>query len=189
LSDGAISYNYGVYDFGFCYGEMGQYYSWWDSSTSWNGDLDGLYCAGEGLKDGLHVYHVQCQDFAGNQMEMSKTIVFYIDTSGNYELTIHCMGTGTPTIILENGLDWQSFDDSTLQRYSAISRTCTYIRRHPNSSDGPVTTLLGWIIFACVTPALSACSQYFVRSAACIRYMRHLPAWPRQSSSAGLWNP
>jgi hypothetical protein len=34
--------------------------------------------------DGLYVYHVQCQDVAGNWMEHSKTIVFYVDTTGQY---------------------------------------------------------------------------------------------------------
>ncbi|MEM3609582.1 MAG: Ig-like domain-containing protein, partial [Candidatus Anstonellales archaeon] len=40
------------------------------------------------LKDGLKVYHVICVDLSGNWMDSSKTIVFYIDTTGNYELVI-----------------------------------------------------------------------------------------------------
>ncbi|MEM7827050.1 MAG: Ig-like domain-containing protein [Candidatus Aenigmatarchaeota archaeon] len=40
------------------------------------------------LRDGLYVYHIRCQDLSGNMMEDSKTVVFYIDTTGNYELVI-----------------------------------------------------------------------------------------------------
>jgi len=40
------------------------------------------------LTDGLKVYHVLCEDLAGNKMDSSKTIVFYIDTTGNFELVI-----------------------------------------------------------------------------------------------------
>ncbi|MCX6817786.1 MAG: VWA domain-containing protein [Candidatus Aenigmarchaeota archaeon] len=36
------------------------------------------------LADGLYVYHVQCRDFAGNIMDSSKTIVFYVNTDGQY---------------------------------------------------------------------------------------------------------
>jgi hypothetical protein len=42
----------------------------------------------ETLLDGMHVYHVMCEDLARNKMEHSKTIVFYIDTTGNYKLVI-----------------------------------------------------------------------------------------------------
>ena len=56
------------------------------------------------LLDGLHVYHVQCQDNAGNWMDSSKTIVFYIDTSGLFKLTIpdygHYWSTGWNTFFL-----------------------------------------------------------------------------------------
>ena len=40
------------------------------------------------LTDGLKVYHVMCEDLAGNMMDSSKTIVFYIDTTGNCEYVI-----------------------------------------------------------------------------------------------------
>jgi cysteine-rich repeat protein len=40
------------------------------------------------LTDGYKVYHVLCEDLAGNKMDSSKTIVFYIDTTGNYNLAI-----------------------------------------------------------------------------------------------------
>ena len=36
------------------------------------------------LEDGLYVYHVQCEDFAGNMMEHSKTLVFFVNTAGQY---------------------------------------------------------------------------------------------------------
>jgi cysteine-rich repeat protein len=39
---------------------------------------------GTPLADGLHVYHVQCEDMYGNVMEHSKTIVFYVNTAGDY---------------------------------------------------------------------------------------------------------
>ena len=88
FSDGATSEEYGVYDFGFCSGEGGEYYAWWNSEPSWNNELNGLYCTGEMLKDGLYVYHVQCEDFVGNSMDSSKTMVFYIDTSGSHAISI-----------------------------------------------------------------------------------------------------
>ncbi|MGC8812007.1 MAG: Ig-like domain-containing protein, partial [Candidatus Aenigmatarchaeota archaeon] len=56
------------------------------------------------LTDGLKVYHVICEDLSGNWMDHSKTIVFYIDTTGNYLLTIpdygHYWSTGWNTFFL-----------------------------------------------------------------------------------------
>lgn len=56
------------------------------------------------LEDGLKVYHVRCEDIVGNQMEQSKTVVFYIDTTGNYELVIpdygHYWSAGWNTFFL-----------------------------------------------------------------------------------------
>jgi hypothetical protein len=56
------------------------------------------------LTDGLKVYHVICEDLSENWMDSSKTIVFYIDTSGNYNLTIpdygHYWSTGWNTFWL-----------------------------------------------------------------------------------------
>ena len=36
------------------------------------------------LPDGAHVYHVQCEDTAGNMLDSSKTIVFFVHTEGQY---------------------------------------------------------------------------------------------------------
>jgi hypothetical protein len=56
------------------------------------------------LTDGLKVYHVICKDLAENYMDSSKTIVFYIDTTGNYELAIpdygHYWSVGWNTFFL-----------------------------------------------------------------------------------------
>ncbi len=56
------------------------------------------------LTDGLKVYHVMCEDMAGNKMDSSKTVVFYIDTSGSYNLSIpdygHYWSTGWNTFFL-----------------------------------------------------------------------------------------
>jgi len=56
------------------------------------------------LTDGLKVYHVMCEDLAGNKMDSSKTIVFYIDTTGNYNLVIpdygHYWSTGWNSFFL-----------------------------------------------------------------------------------------
>jgi hypothetical protein len=56
------------------------------------------------LTDGYKVYHVKCEDMMGNKMEHSKTIVFYIDTTGNYNLTIpdygHYWSVGWNTFFL-----------------------------------------------------------------------------------------
>ncbi|MCX6709672.1 MAG: myxococcus cysteine-rich repeat containing protein, partial [Candidatus Woesearchaeota archaeon] len=38
----------------------------------------------ETLEDGLYVYHVQCEDASGNWNEHSKTIVFSINTAGDW---------------------------------------------------------------------------------------------------------
>jgi hypothetical protein len=46
----------------------------------------------EALTDGLKVYHIQCEDMVGNKMEHSKTVVFYIDTTGSYQLVIPDFG-------------------------------------------------------------------------------------------------
>jgi hypothetical protein len=62
------------------------------------------------LTDGYKVYHVKCEDMVGNKMEHSKTIVFYIDTTGNFELAIpdygHYWSLGWNTFFLpEDMLD------------------------------------------------------------------------------------
>jgi hypothetical protein len=58
----------------------------------------------ETLLDGMHVYHVMCEDLAGNKLDSSKTIVFYIDTTGSYNLVIpdygHYWSTGWNTFFL-----------------------------------------------------------------------------------------
>jgi major membrane immunogen (membrane-anchored lipoprotein) len=85
------------------------YYGTEDNITSMvEMDPDGgklVHTVGLGvLTDGLKVYHVICVDLSGNWMDSSKTIVFYIDTSGNYALTIpdygHYWSTGWNTFWL-----------------------------------------------------------------------------------------
>ena len=44
---------------------------------------------------------------------------------GDYPMKITCKGTGEPTIILENGMDYPSWSSP---RFSKISRTCIYPR-------------------------------------------------------------
>ena len=58
---------------------------------------------------------------------------------GDYELEITCEGSGEPTIILENGLDYLSFPSP---RFSDLTRTCIYPRLGMSGGlDGPRTTL------------------------------------------------
>lgn len=45
-----------------------------------------------------------------------------------YELEITCEGTGEPTIILENGANYKSWDETSTARFSGITRTCRYLR-------------------------------------------------------------
>jgi len=56
------------------------------------------------LIDGLKVYHVMCEDLAGNKIDSSKTIVFYIDTTESYNLVIpdygHYWSTGWNSFFL-----------------------------------------------------------------------------------------
>ena len=46
----------------------------------------------------------------------------------DYELEIICEGTGEPTIILENGSNFKSWDETSTTRFSGITRTCRYLR-------------------------------------------------------------
>ena len=59
---------------------------------------------------------------------------------GDYPMTITCKGTGEPTIIMENGLDYPSWSSP---RFSKISRTCIYLRvgMGQEPAKGPRTTL------------------------------------------------
>ncbi len=59
---------------------------------------------------------------------------------GDYQMTITCKGTGEPTIILENGMDYISWSSP---RFSNISRTCIYPRVGMGGikANGPRTTL------------------------------------------------
>jgi hypothetical protein len=57
---------------------------------------------GGALADGLYVYHVQCEDEAGNWMEHSKTIVFYVNTAGEYCYTAD-LGLG------DSSTGWKTF--------------------------------------------------------------------------------
>ena len=59
---------------------------------------------------------------------------------GDYPMQITCKGTGEPTIILENGMDYISW---TSPRFSKISRTCIYPRvgMGLDPAKGPRTTL------------------------------------------------
>lgn len=58
---------------------------------------------------------------------------------GDYSLSLTCKGTGEPTIILENGLDYLSWKSAT---FSNISRTCYYARAGMGTEQakGPRTT-------------------------------------------------
>jgi parallel beta-helix repeat protein len=51
------------------------------------------------LADGLYVYHVQCNDTAGNWMDSSKTIVFSVNTAGDYCYTSN-LNSGWNTFFL-----------------------------------------------------------------------------------------
>lgn len=59
---------------------------------------------------------------------------------GDYPMQITCKGTGEPTIILENGMDYISWPEP---RFSKISRTCIYPRvgMGLDPAKGPRTTL------------------------------------------------
>ena len=59
------------------------------------------------LEDGLKVYHIQCEDVAGNWMEHSKTIVFSVHTEGEwcYAEDLDVVGWNTfllPKLILDD---------------------------------------------------------------------------------------
>ena len=54
---------------------------------------------------------------------------------GDYTLTLACMGSGSPTIILENGLENVSWDNASLARISPLTRTCTYLRAGMGPND------------------------------------------------------
>jgi pimeloyl-ACP methyl ester carboxylesterase len=59
---------------------------------------------------------------------------------GDYHMKITCKGTGEPTIIMENGMDYPSW---STPRFSKISRTCIYPRvgMGNETAKGPRTTL------------------------------------------------
>jgi hypothetical protein len=83
------------------YGTVDDY----STMTSMDGSGTTIHSANLGtLTDGLKVYHVVCEDMAGNKMDSSKTIVFYIDTTGNYNLVIpdygHYWSTGWNSFFL-----------------------------------------------------------------------------------------
>jgi hypothetical protein len=52
---------------------------------------------------------------------------------GDYQFVLECQGEGSPTIILENGLDQQSWTSTF--RFKDISRTCIYSRAGSNGID------------------------------------------------------
>lgn len=64
--------------------------------------------------------------------------------AGGYRLHIHCLGTGTPTVVTENGLGGSSPDWSLVQpAVSHITRICTYDRAGAGWSEagpGPRTS-------------------------------------------------
>ena len=62
---------------------------------------------------------------------------------GAYKLPLFCEGKGEPTIILENGLDFPTWDVSSLSRFKTITRTCRYMRAGLNgeTASGPRTTM------------------------------------------------
>jgi pimeloyl-ACP methyl ester carboxylesterase len=66
----------------------------------------------------------------------------FLDTSvdiGGHLLPIQCIGSGEPTIILENGLgsfvNDSSWTDHDLFRFNKISRTCRYLRVGGNGEE------------------------------------------------------
>ena len=58
---------------------------------------------------------------------------------GYFKLFLDCQGQGEPTIILENGLGYSSWNDGSLYNYKAFTRTCLYYRAGMNNE-----TLTGW---------------------------------------------
>ncbi|MCW1297714.1 MAG: DNRLRE domain-containing protein, partial [Candidatus Parvarchaeota archaeon] len=69
---------------------------------------DGTYHYYElsGLQDGMYAYHVKCKDVAGNVMTNSEMIIFVLDTTGNYNVTINLHagwnGFFLPRLVLED---------------------------------------------------------------------------------------
>ena len=63
--------------------------------------------------------------------------------AGSFKLTMSCEGTGEPTIILENGLDYESWGSDSLHWFKSITRTCRYLRAGMNGEmiAGPRTTM------------------------------------------------
>jgi pimeloyl-ACP methyl ester carboxylesterase len=63
---------------------------------------------------------------------------------GGYALYIKCKGSGSPTIILEHGANYKSWDDVDLIILDSTTRTCLYYRAGISPSDPaaktPVTT-------------------------------------------------
>ncbi len=62
---------------------------------------------------------------------------------GLNKLYIFCEGKGEPTIILENGLSFTSWNDNSLARFKTITRTCRYFRVGVLGEpiNGPRTTM------------------------------------------------
>lgn len=62
---------------------------------------------------------------------------------GANTLVMQCLGSGEPTIILENSVDGLMWDSSALHRFKKISRTCTYNRlgESPGKIEGPRTIM------------------------------------------------
>lgn len=62
---------------------------------------------------------------------------------GSNTLVMQCLGSGEPTIILENSVDGLMWDSSALYRFKKISRTCTYNRlgESPGKIEGPRTIM------------------------------------------------
>jgi pimeloyl-ACP methyl ester carboxylesterase len=58
---------------------------------------------------------------------------------GGHRLHVHCIGRGSPTVVVENGFDEFSFDWVLVQqRLAGITRTCTYDRAgYAWSNPGP----------------------------------------------------
>jgi len=62
---------------------------------------------------------------------------------GPYKLVLSCEGKGEPTIILENGMDYLSWDLLSTARFKKITRTCRYLRAGLGGEpiNGPRTTM------------------------------------------------
>lgn len=74
-------------------------------------------------------------DYAGGQSDAPGTLVWV----GKHRLHLHCVGTGSPTVVFESGLGGSSLDWTLVQpQVAKFTRACTYDRAGYGWSDvGP----------------------------------------------------